>query len=167
MMNILDSNCSCLVMPAVSLIKKFIDIVKIAVPIMLIIFGIIELARAMMSPDEAAMKKAQGSFIKKLIAAVCVFLVPTILNIVTGIIAKGTNGAVETGNWAVCWDNAEEIARKCNGNDNDDTPVEKEYACYLCGNSSGGSYVWSNNPNLNICALQPNYNSKESCEENN
>lgn len=63
MFNILEvsceatKQCSCLIMPALSLIKQFINIVKIAIPIILIVMGMIDLAKAMMSADDGAMKK--------------------------------------------------------------------------------------------------------------
>jgi len=121
MINILvcPEACPCLIMPALGLIKQLINIVKIAVPIILIIMGIVDLAKAMMSPDDGAMKKSQGSFIKKIIAAVLVFLVPTIINLVLDIIATGTGlddpgKKVDTGNWADCWKYAEECAKECN-----------------------------------------------------
>lgn len=139
--------CPCLIMPALGLIKQLINIVKIAVPIILIIMGIIDLSKAMMSPDDGAMKKSQGSFIKKIIAAVLVFLIPTILDLVLGIIATGTNNQVDTGNWADCWKYAEDCAGTCNtgiGGTSDSTN-KKEYACYFCGNSQGGKYTWSTN----------------------
>ena len=61
MFNILEvsceatKQCSCLIMPALSLIKQFINIVKIAIPIILIVMGMIDLAKAMMSADDGAM----------------------------------------------------------------------------------------------------------------
>lgn len=181
MFNILEvsceatKQCSCLIMPALSLIKQFINIVKIAIPIILIVMGMIDLAKAMMSADDGAMKKAQGSFVKKLIAGVCVFLVPTILNLVLSVVATGTKGEVETGNWATCWDEAEELAKCCNnggtsnnggpnngGSNVDDIPS----ACYLCSNSSGMYYTWSKNVS-GSCALQSDITNQEDCNKKN
>lgn len=176
MFNILDvsceatKQCSCLIMPALSLIKQFINIVKIAIPIILIVMGMIDLAKAMMSADDGAMKKAQGSFVKKLIAGVCVFLVPTILNFVLSVVATGTKGEVEIGNWATCWDEAEELAKCCNnggtsnngGSNVDDMPS----ACYLCSNSASMWYSWTKNVS-GTCVLQSDITNKEDCEKKN
>lgn len=141
MINILDcpDACPCLIMPALSLIKQLINIVKIAVPIILIVMGIIDLAKAMMSPDDGAMKKSQGSFIKKIIAAVLVFLIPTILDLVLGIIATGTNNQVDTGNWADCWKYAEDCAGTCNtvGNTGNDSSVHEGSSGTIHGGGTG------------------------------
>ena len=49
--------------------------IQIIVPIMLIIFGMLDLARALSSQKEDEIKKAQSGLIKKAITAVLVFLI--------------------------------------------------------------------------------------------
>lgn len=159
-MYILD--CSCLIMPVLSLVKKFINLVKILVPIALIIWGIIDMAKAMMAFREDEMKKAQSSLINKLFAAVCVFLVPTVLNIVLDIVATGTKGEVDTGNWATCWTNAEELAGSCS--DGGSTNIGSY--CYLCGTTSSSQYMWTNNPGSN-CSKQDSITSENACLSKN
>ena len=56
--------------------------IKIVVPILLVIFGSIDLGKAITAGKEDEIKKAQSSFIKKLIVAVLVFLVMTIVQFV-------------------------------------------------------------------------------------
>lgn len=56
--------------------------IQVIVPLILIIFGMIELAKAIMAQKEDEIKKAQGSFLKKLIVAVLVFLVFSIVKLV-------------------------------------------------------------------------------------
>lgn len=158
-MYILD--CSCLIMPVLSLVKKFINLVKILVPIALIIWGIIDMARAMMASSEDNMKKAQSSLINKIFAAVCVFLVPTVLNIVLDIVAIGTNNEVDTGNWATCWTNAEELAGSCSDNGTNIASY-----CYLCGTTSSSEYMWTNNPSSN-CSRQDSITSENACLSKN
>ena len=50
------------------------------VPIILIVLGSLDFATAIFSSDENNMKKAQGKFIKRIIIAVCIFLIPVILH---------------------------------------------------------------------------------------
>lgn len=56
--------------------------IKVVIPILLIIFGMIELGKAVTAQKEDEIKKAQGSFIKKLILAVIVFLAFSIVEFV-------------------------------------------------------------------------------------
>lgn len=55
------------------------NIVKIGIPIALMILGIIDFVQVVFSGKEDAMKKAQEKFIKRVIIAIAIFLIPTIL----------------------------------------------------------------------------------------
>ena len=63
-------------------VSMIITIIKIVVPIVLIIFGMMDLAKAIMAQKEDEIKKGQQTFIKRLIAAVIVFFVITIVQMV-------------------------------------------------------------------------------------
>lgn len=63
-------------------INKIMGIIKILVPILLIIFGITDFFRATFSSKEEDMKKDRDRFIKRIIAAIVVFLVPTFVSLV-------------------------------------------------------------------------------------
>lgn len=71
--------------------------VKILIPVALIAFGLIDFVKAVFSTKEDDMKKAQVRFIKRLIMAVIVFIVPSIINLlmtaVDGIWAHINNSA--------------------------------------------------------------------------
>lgn len=56
--------------------------IKVVIPIILIIFGMIELGKAITAQKEDEIKRAQSSFLKKLIIAVIVFLVSSIVQFV-------------------------------------------------------------------------------------
>ena len=56
--------------------------IKIAVPIMLIVSGMIDLAKAVTQSDEKKIKDAQNLLVKKAIAAVLVFLVATLVGVI-------------------------------------------------------------------------------------
>lgn len=62
-------------------INSYLNIIKIAVPIILIGFGIIEFTKAIFSGNEDGMKKVQKQFIKRLAIAMLIFFVPTFLNL--------------------------------------------------------------------------------------
>lgn len=56
--------------------------IQVVVPIILIIFGMIELGKAIAAQKEDEIKRAQSSFLKKLIIAVIVFLVFSVVKFV-------------------------------------------------------------------------------------
>lgn len=64
--------------------------IKVVVPLLLIISGMIDLAQAVMKQKEDDIKKAQSLLIKKLITGVLVFLVITIVSIVVGLVFDNT-----------------------------------------------------------------------------
>lgn len=53
---------------------------KIVIPLLLIVFGMVDLGKAVVSSDEKAISKAVSTLIKRFVAAVVVFFVPTIVN---------------------------------------------------------------------------------------
>lgn len=72
----------------VGYLQSFVNILKVGVPILLIVFGTLDFARAIFSFDEGEMKKAQTKFIKRVIIAVAFFLIPTFLGVILDIANK-------------------------------------------------------------------------------
>lgn len=66
-------------------------IAKIMVPLILIILGTIDFAKATISSDDKAPKDALAALVRRIIIAVIIFLIPTILNFLLGLV----NGASE------------------------------------------------------------------------
>ena len=62
-------------------------ILKIAIPVLLVILGMIDLLKGVTAQKEDEIKKGQQTFIKRLIAAVIVFFVFTIVQIVVSFAA--------------------------------------------------------------------------------
>lgn len=73
------------------LVSTIITIIKIAVPILLIIFGMLDLGKAVVAAKEDEIKKGQQTFIKRAIAAVIVFFVIQIVQIVVRFVSGGTD----------------------------------------------------------------------------
>lgn len=86
------------VVKIIKLIKTFLEILQIVVPIGLIFMGSVDLGKAVVSTDESAIKKAQKVLINRFIAAVLVFLVAAFVVFVTGFFG-GTD-------WKNCWQSA-------------------------------------------------------------
>ena len=64
------------------IISTVILIIKIVVPILLIIFGMLDLGKAVVASKEDEIKKGQQTFIKRAVAAVIVFFVIQIVQII-------------------------------------------------------------------------------------
>lgn len=69
-------------------IKSYLNIIKIAVPIILMGFGIIDFSKALFSSDEGKMKDSQKKFIKRVVVAILIFFVPTIVELLLSIANK-------------------------------------------------------------------------------
>lgn len=63
-----------------------IYVAKIVVPLLLIILGSLDFGKAVFSSDDKAIKEAGGTLVRRFIAAIIVFLIPTILNLLLGLV---------------------------------------------------------------------------------
>ncbi len=72
--------------PILRILGYVIFAIKIATPIILIVVGMIDLAKAVTLNDEKEVKKAQNLLIKKAVAGVLVFLVITIVGLLTKLV---------------------------------------------------------------------------------
>lgn len=79
----------------IGLIKGILLIAQIVIPILLIIWGTIDLGKAVVASKEDDIKKAQATLIKRVITAILVFLLSTIVTFALGLVG-GTN-------WKTCW----------------------------------------------------------------
>ena len=86
------------------IMKKALLVIQFAVPIILLVMATIQMIKMMVSPDD---KKAPKSLLNKFIAALIVFFVPLIVNVVLSIIPDSFE-------LAACWESAEGIAQTMN-----------------------------------------------------
>lgn len=84
--------------------------IQVVVPILLIIWGMLDFAKAIIGQDEEKIKAGQKLFIKRLIAAVIVFLIVTIVRLAVSL--AGSVGG-EGNEASTAWECAEELI---NGN---------------------------------------------------
>lgn len=75
------------------LLKTIVTLVKIAIPVLLIAFGIMDFTKAVFAGKEDDMKKAQGKFIKRAAIGVCIFLIPSIMKFLL-VIANSIWGSI-------------------------------------------------------------------------
>ena len=88
-------------LPLVKVIVGVIIIFQIVIPIGLIIYGTIDLGKAVIASDEKEIKAAQSRLIKRFIYAAAVFFVPLLVTVVMNVVATGAEG--DATSWANCW----------------------------------------------------------------
>ena len=100
-MNFLVDYCQSLA-PVISILKAVVNLIQWGIPIILILFGMIDLGKAVMAGKEDEMKKAQGTLIKRFIYAVAVFLVVFLVQLVMNIVSESGADDSEQA-WYKCW----------------------------------------------------------------
>ena len=84
----------------VALAKMIVKVLQIAIPVGLIIMGTIDMGKSVIAGDEKKIKENQGKFVKRIISAVIVFLIPLIINVVLNFVVQDSN------DWVKCWNEA-------------------------------------------------------------
>lgn len=138
--------CNMLDADLVNFIHNIIVVIKIAVPVILVIFGMLDFAKGVMAGKEDEIKKGQQVFIKRLIAAAVVFLVVTLVQLVMSLISSEDNSF---------WNCADQILNGTAGSTYEPTGV------------TGKSTTDNNNDNTNTNPSDTNNNSTDNSTNNN
>ena len=77
-----------------SVVSVIYTIIQIAIPILLVIFGMLDLMKGIASQKEDEIKKGQAMFIKRLIAGVLVFFIFVIVKVVISISADNSGSRI-------------------------------------------------------------------------
>ncbi len=72
-----------------SIIAFIYNAIRIAVPLLLIIIGMVDMAKAVTAGKEDEIKKAQGLLVKRAVAAVIVFLLLSIVKLLMSVVGAG------------------------------------------------------------------------------
>ena len=97
------------VKPIVAIIKQGVfPIIQIGIPILLILFGSIDLGKAVISQDDKEIKGATGKLIKRALMALAVFFVVYFVHLVfswigTARVNDGTGISDNEFDWFTCW----------------------------------------------------------------
>lgn len=100
LLNFLD--CDPNLEPIVKFVKGIFKLIQFVIPIGLIIMGSIDLGKAVLSSDDKEIKQATSKLIKRAIAAVAIFFLVVLVNLVMGLVQtnEGETGALS---WQDCW----------------------------------------------------------------
>lgn len=105
--NIMADACEGL-RPIIAILKIVLNIIQIAIPILLILFGTLDLGKAVISNDEKEIKGAISKLIKRALMALAVFFVVFFVKLIFGWIARANKaddgGDISEYNWWTCWD---------------------------------------------------------------
>lgn len=98
-MTTVDCSAGSEIVQVIAIVRLVMNVICIVVPIVMIVLGTIDLFKAVTASKDEEIKKKQQTLIKRIIAGILVFLVPTIVSLLMNLIGAG-------GNWATCWNNA-------------------------------------------------------------
>lgn len=84
----------------IAIVRLVMNIICIAVPIIMILMGTIDLFKAVTAGKDDDIKKKQKALITRIIAGVLVFLVPTIVSVLMNLIGVSK--------WRTCWNSAKD-----------------------------------------------------------
>lgn len=89
------------VLQVMAIVRLIMNVICIAVPVVMIVMGSFDLFRAVTAGKDEEIKKKQQTLIKRIIAGVIVFLVPTIVSVLMNLIGVGE--------WRECWNGAADV----------------------------------------------------------
>lgn len=93
------------ILPIITFIKGIFTLIQWLIPIALILMGSIDLGKAVLSSDDKEIKQATSKLIKRAIAAVAIFFIVVIVNLVMGLVSEsGTDQ--DSATWFTCWGEA-------------------------------------------------------------
>ncbi len=100
--------CSSELSSILALVKFILNAICTAIPIILIVLIVLDLAKIVTAGniDDKLKKEVTSKVVTRLIFAVLIFLVPTIVKLVFGLLPLPGDVGSENATWRTCWDNA-------------------------------------------------------------
>jgi len=93
-------------LPIVKFVKGIFQLIQWLIPIGLIIMASIDLGKAVLSSDDKEIKQATSKLIKRAIAAVAIFFIFILVNLVMGLVTGSGAKEADSESWQDCWDEA-------------------------------------------------------------
>jgi len=95
----------------IRLVKLVFRLFQFGIPILLLLFGAIDLGKAVIASKEDEQKKAQSMLLKRAVYAILVFFLFTIVSLVMGLVTdagepngvENSNAGADYFNWSDCW----------------------------------------------------------------
>ena len=139
--------------------RLIVDIVKIVIPIGLIIMGMIDFSKSIVTSDDGVQKKNMKLLVKRIVFAVLVFAVPWIVEVLMINLGNLTEGV----NFTDCLENA--TGDCIDQLENSRCYSKDEYSCYYCPSSD--KYLWRPGSPSENCPGGIGWSKKTNIEEKN
>lgn len=97
-----DTFCTGAVLGTFTTIGWVFFFLKIIIPIILIVFGSIDLGKAVVSSKDDEIKKSAKTLVIRVIAGIIIFFIPTVLNFIVETIGKEDTFSEDSGSFAKC-----------------------------------------------------------------
>lgn len=91
---VIQGTCARIPADIFKLVSMIITVLKFGVPVLLIIFGMLDLGKAVVASKEDEIKKGQQMFIKRVISAIIVFFVIVVVQLVINVAAGNESGSI-------------------------------------------------------------------------
>ena len=88
-------NCTEELAKVIAIVGFVLNLIQWVVPIILIVLGTVDLVKAVIAGKEEEIKNNQKTLVKRIIAAIIIFLIPLIVSVITGLLG--------TDEWKECW----------------------------------------------------------------
>lgn len=79
-----------------------VNVIKIVIPLVLIILGMLDLGKAVVEDDDKAINKAVTRLVKRFIAAVVMFFIPTIISAIFSMVVAGSDLNDKSSDTQIC-----------------------------------------------------------------
>lgn len=103
-MYILDITCGQLA-PFMRILAYLINLIKFIIPIVLIVVIVIDLVKAFMANDDKKVNEAKNAAVKRVVYAVVIYLVPTLISLLFNTLGENFGGTELTSatEWIRCF----------------------------------------------------------------
>lgn len=91
----LDNFCKENVLRVFTTIGWVFFILKILIPLILIVFGVIDISKAVLSSKDDEIKKSAKTLVMRIIAGIIIFFIPSVLNFVVNLIGDRATGVYD------------------------------------------------------------------------
>ena len=90
--------------PILKLVGWVLTVFKIAIPLIIIALGVVDLASAAISSKPEEMKKSVTSLVWRLVGGIAIFFIPTLVMLVFGFISDYSKAKDNVKSWDICYD---------------------------------------------------------------